>query len=79
MKYEQPVSRYNMQNLCGASLSTISANFINFNNVEFITHDGLIFDKTNNIQSYKFQDRVEKVSNIVNKNDQKLIVFFFTF
>lgn len=73
MNYEQPIVRYVMEIMGGASSDTSASNYINFNNVDMVTHDGYIFDQTNEISSYKFADRVEIVSKIQSLSDK---IFF---
>lgn len=50
-----------------------SNNYLNFNFVNFVTHDGFIFDKTSEMAAYQFSDRQEFSSQ---SNDD--IIFSFT-
>ena len=68
--YDQPVAPFVHETVGGVSPSTSSSSYINFNNVQLTTHDGLIFDEPHTIESFQFQDRVE----IVNKYDPNSIM-----
>lgn len=76
MNYEEPVVKYIMEIRGAASESTTASNYINFVNVDLLTHDGLIFDNTKQISSYKFLDRVEIVSKILKEEEREMIFFF---
>lgn len=73
MNYEEPIVKYVMEIMGGTSADTSAENYINFNNVDMITHDGLIFESKSQLTSYKFIDRVEIVSKKQSINDQ---IFF---
>lgn len=62
MNYKEPIVRYTMEIMGRSSPENKAMNYINFNNVDLQTHDGLVFDNTEQISSYKFIDRVEIVS-----------------
>lgn len=76
LNYDEPVVKYLMEIRGAASGSTTASNYINFNNVDLITHDGFIFDRTTQISSYKFVDRVEIISKVLKENEDDIIFFF---
>ena len=73
--YDQPISQYIHQIAGAASPTNLASNYMNINNVDFTTHDGLIFDNANTILSYQFSDRVEIVT--PNSPGEYDNIFFF--
>lgn len=74
MNYIEPIVRYTMEIMGRASPLNKAMNYINFNNVELITHDGLVFDTNEQVDSYRFMDRVEIVSK--RQGDEDSLIFF---
>jgi len=74
--YHQPVSRYQHLVAGAASPVNLANNYMNINNVEFTTNDGLIFDNSNTISSYIFSDRVEEVEPLT-PGDYENTIFYF--
>ena len=64
-----------MEIMGGAGAGMAASNYINFNNVDFVTHDGLIFQNEKRIQSYQFLDRVEIVQSVIEGQRDELLFF----
>ena len=75
--YDNPVTPIIREIMGSASPSTYAANYINLNNVKFVTHDGFLFDNINVIDSFQFNDRVEIVSNVVSGSLNEGNIFMF--
>lgn len=75
--YENPINSFVHQIDGQASPNTFAANYMNLLNVEFRTHDGLVFDNVNQLNSFKFNDRVEIVSAITPESPNFHRIFMF--
>ena len=76
LDYDSPRTKF-VEQIAGAlGPSQVATNYINFNNVEFVTHDGWLFDRTSSIVSYAFQDRVEIVTSIIGGTNDNEVFFF---
>lgn len=75
--YYTPVNSFVHQIDGQASPNNFAANYLNLLNVEFKTHNGLVFDSVEEFGSFRFNDRVEIVSAIT--EDSPLVGRIFMF
>ena len=75
--YKNPVSSMVQEIRGSVSPSTYSSNYLNLNNVQFKTHNGLMFDNIEVIDSFNFNDRVEIVASIMPGGPNEDSIFMF--
>lgn len=75
--YVDPVSKFVHQIDGQGSPTNFAANYMNLLNIDFRTHDGLVFDNVNEKKSYQFNDRVEIVSPILEDSPNVGRIFMF--
>lgn len=75
--YYSPVNSFVHQIDGQASPNNFAANYLNLLNVEFKTHNGLVFDSVEEFGSFRFNDRVEIVSAITDGSPLVGRIFMF--
>ena len=75
--YQQPVAMFVHQIDGQASPNNFAANYMNLLNIQFRTHNGLVFDNIDELESFHFNDRVEIVSSITEGSPYIGRIFMF--
>ena len=75
--YDKPVDSFVHQIDGQASPNNFAANYLNLLNIQFKTHNGLVFDNVDELNSFHFNDRVEIVSSITDGSPNVGRVFMF--